>query len=183
MDTQTKARSDTIFVSANYVRAILSQLASALDKRPPDPALRHLVQTLADSDALAVQLPVFLELVARLDRVVGKQWPIEAASAWRSPMHGLLDTAVQSSQKVDDAMEVLLRFGRVRAPFGQFRERRTKTGYALIVVPDHAVPAEHWETISMIIALSGAALLESLLGERGNVPALPANSSPVLRGV
>jgi AraC-like DNA-binding protein len=172
MDAQNEARSDTIFVSANYVRAILSQLASVLDEQPPDLALRHLVQTLADSDALEVQLPVFLELVAMLDRVVGKHWPLEAASAWRSPMHGLLDTAVQSSKKIDDALDVLMRFGRVRAPFGHFRERRTRSGYALIVVPDHAMLPALWDTMSMIIALSGAALLESLLGERGRAVVL-----------
>lgn len=165
MDVRVEIRSDTAFISANYVRAILSYLSNALEKRPPDPAVRHYVQTLADSDALEIELSVFMELVAALDRVIGKHWPIEAAAAWRAPMHGLLDTAFQSSQKVDDALDVLLRFGRVRAPFGQFRERRTKAGYALIVVPDHAVPAELWGTISMIIALSGAALLEALLGE------------------
>jgi len=157
---------DPLRISANYVRAVWAAVANKRDHCSDDSDLCAIANVLADRDALDIDIKIFLRFVAALDRLIGKHWPLDAVSAWRTPMHGLLNVAVQSAQTTDAALAILQQFGPVRAPFVHIKAGASPAGETLIFYFEDAVPNALRDTMSLIVALSALAMLEQIIGER-----------------
>jgi AraC-like DNA-binding protein len=150
---------------AAYLRAMLRRFA-------PTPELRAKILAGTDVDekrladpAAEVTLFTFLTLSENLTRIVGPTWPLEAVPAWSSAMQGALEVAVRSAATVDDAIDVLVRYGHVRGPFLDLAAKRDKKHTKVVLGTRIAINEGTRRAMIETAALSAYSMLREVLDD------------------
>ncbi len=143
-------------VPATYMLSIVREFGELLRDHglPVDLAALE-----ADVIAGQAQIEAVFPLIDALNDSIGPQWPVKASFAWRNQMHGALDVAMRSAESLGGALDILGRYGRVRAPFARIGAR--KTASERIVTFSPAIPMEeaHWQAIAEFILLGSMAMI------------------------
>ncbi|MFM9863739.1 MAG: AraC family transcriptional regulator ligand-binding domain-containing protein [Micropepsaceae bacterium] len=155
---------------AGYIRFLLRRFG-------PSPALRAELLQGTDIDdvrlanpAAEVTLFTFITFNDNLCRLVGEAWPLDAMAAWSTSMQGALEVAVRSAPTIVESLEVLERFGQVRAPFLSIRLKREAKAMRLIYRPGVAISEPGWRALSATAAFGIAAMLTALMeGDTGEL--------------
>ncbi|MEQ1755182.1 MAG: AraC family transcriptional regulator ligand-binding domain-containing protein [Micropepsaceae bacterium] len=148
---------------AGYVRFLLRKFATTS-------ALREALLQGTDIDEERLQRPdaevtlfTFVTMSANLSRVVGEQWPLDAAAAWSTAMQGALEVASRSAQTVAGSLEIFRRFGIVRGPFLSITLKRNRKRHVLVLARTVDIDASAWRSLSMATMLGLGAMLASVL--------------------
>lgn len=156
----------TIPAPAGYVRFLLRRFATT-------DALRAELIRGTDIDEERLKQPgaeatlfTFVTLSSNLTRVIGEAWPLDAMAAWSTAMQGALEVAVRSASTVEDSVDIVRRFGHVRAPFLVVNAQRDRKAMRLVMT--HAVDIEPaaWRALSVTSMLGITAMLGTLLEDR-----------------
>jgi AraC-like DNA-binding protein len=155
---------------AGYIRFLLRRFG-------PSPALRAELLQRTDIDevrladpAAEVTLFTFITFNENLCRLVGEAWPLDAIAAFSTSMQGALEVAVRSAPTIGEGLEVLARFGQVRAPFVSVRLKRDAKAMRLIYRPGVAISEPGWRALSATAAFGMAAMLSALMeGDAGDL--------------
>lgn len=150
--TAPPPRAPEIAIGASYVHALSRHFGGQSGQG-------LLPETSAKDPAQAMSLDALLHLVAMLNSNVGRHWPLDAASVWRSSMHGALEVAVRSSADVGAALAVIARYGRVNVPFAAVTLIKRKNEACLRIEPPAGTPPELWQPISEVLILAVIAMI------------------------
>jgi AraC-like DNA-binding protein len=148
---------------AGYIRYLLRRFG-------PSPALRAELLKGTDIDELRLADPAaevtlftFITFNDNLCRLVGEAWPLDAMAAWSTSMQGALEVAMRSAPTIGESLDVLARFGQVRAPFLIVRLKREAKTMRLIYRPGVAIGDPGWRALSVTAAFGMAAMLTALM--------------------
>lgn len=151
---------------AGYVRFLLKRFGTT-------EALRSALVRGTDIDegrlqqaGAEVTLFTFVTLSENLTRVVGENWPLDAMAAWSNAMQGALEVAVRSAPTVGDSMEVVRRFGHVRAPFLDIGLKHDRQSARLVFRSTVEIEEATWRSLSLTVMLGITGMLSPLLEER-----------------
>ena len=145
-------------IARTYVDALMRDFGARLDLAalaPVDPSART-----AEASALPVE--DLARLIAALNDEVGRHWPLEAIAAWRSSMHGALEVAVRCSASLADALQIMARYGHVRAPVMQVILSAQGGSSTLHVTPAVALAPDVWNALAETVMLSVTAMVREL---------------------
>lgn len=146
-----------------YVRWLLRRFGTTPELRRQlldgtDVNEERLKDTAAD-----VTLFTFVSFSENLTRLVGPTWAFEAMPAWGAAMQGALEVAVRSSANVGDALDVLTRFGPVRAPFVAPHLVRSKTTTRFVIKPALEIEEATWRLMAETVAYVVTAMIVGVL--------------------
>jgi AraC-like DNA-binding protein len=155
---------------AGYIRFLLRRFG-------PSPALRAELLQGTDIDevrladpAAEVTLFTFITFNDNLCRLVGEAWPLDAMLAFSTSMQGALEVGVRSAPTIGESVEVLARFGHVRAPFLIVRLKREGKAMSMILRPGVAISDPGWRALSATAAFGMAGMLGALMeGDTGDL--------------
>lgn len=116
-----------------------------------------------------VTLFTFVTFSQNLTRVVGDTWPLDAMAAWSNSMQGALEVAVRSAPTVGDGLEMIHRFGHVRAPFLEIGLRRDREGMRLECRNIVDIEPATWRSLSLTVMLGMSGMISPLLEGRDAV--------------
>lgn len=142
-----------------YVRWMLRHFGTTPERRRQLLAGTDVDEERLKDTGADVTLFTFISFSENLSRVVGPMWPLEAMPAWSAAMQGALEVAVRSSATVGDALEVLTRFGSVRAPYVAPQLVRSKTTMRFVIKPALAISDVAWRAMSETVAYGVAAMI------------------------
>ncbi len=147
---------------AGYIRFLVRRFGHS-------PTLRTELLQGADIDearladpAAEVTLFTFITFNENLCRLVGEAWPLDAMAAFSTSMQGALEVAVRSAPTIGEGLEVIARFGRVRAPFLTLSLKRGSNAMHLILHPGVAISESGWRALSAGVAFGCASMLTTL---------------------
>lgn len=153
--------SDSLNIPSAYVRALARRYGDVLaeDRDCLDPVEAALA---APGAAHGVPLAVLFRLIKGLNDHIGRHWTVDAASAWRTPMHGNLDVAARSAPTVGDAIDIFARYGHVRASFASIRKQAVRGVVTLLFKPSARMPDEVWQPLAESVMMSLMAMLRQV---------------------
>lgn len=151
--------SRSIPAPAAYVRWMLRHFGTTPELRRQLLAGTDVDEERLKDPAAEVTLFTFVSFSENMSRVVGPMWPLEAMPAWSAAMQGALEVAVRSSANVGDALDVLTRFGPVRAPHVAPHLVRSKTTLRFVIKPAVAISDVAWKAMSETVAYGVAAMI------------------------
>ncbi|VVT01004.1 helix-turn-helix domain-containing protein [Erythrobacter sp. EC-HK427] len=161
MTHDTAPGAPQIRMPASYVRAIIRRYESVLSQDADwFAAVQDALARPANSGSVA--LGFLFDVVDRLNRRIGPAWPIDAAPVWRTAMHGSLDVATRSSATIGDAIDILVRYGRVRAPFFTIRQIMRPQSRTLIFMPVCDMEKPVFQALGEAVVLSGMGMLDQV---------------------
>jgi len=153
---------------AGYVRFLLKRFGTT-------EALRAALIHGTDIDELRLQqsgaevtLYTFVTLSQNLTREIGEAWPLDAMAAWSNAMQGALEVAVRSAPTVGDGMDVVRRFGHVRAPFLGIELQRDRKALNLLCRNTVEIEPATWRSLSLTVMLGVTGMLAPLMEERAS---------------
>jgi AraC-like DNA-binding protein len=150
---------------AAYLRAMLRRFAPTEEMRAKLLAGTDVDEKRLADPAAEVTLFTFLTLSNNLLRIIGPTWPLEAMPAWSSAMQGALEVAVRSSATVDDAVDVLVRYGHVRGPFLDITAKRDKKQTKVVLATKVAINEATRRAMIETAALSAYSMLKEVLDD------------------
>jgi AraC-like DNA-binding protein len=148
---------------AGYVRFLLRRFGTTTALRAGLLAGTDIDEERLKDAGAEVTLFTFLTLSENLCREVGEAWPLDALPAWSTAMQGALEVAVRSAATVGEALEMLTRFGHVRAPYLALRLKRERTKTRLALTPVVPVGETAWRALSETAVLAVGAMLDVVL--------------------
>jgi AraC-like DNA-binding protein len=151
---------------AGYVRFLLRRFATTEHLRSQLIDGTDIDEERLKQPGAEVTLFTFVTLSENLTRIVGETWPLDAMAAWSTAMQGALEVAVRSAATVGDSVEIVRRFGHVRAPFLGVTAKRDRQRLSLVMTHVVDIDAATWRALSMTSMLGIAAMLVSMLEER-----------------
>ena len=101
-------------------------------------------------------------LAEELNEKVGEQWPVKATSAWRNQMHGTIEVAARSAETFAEALDVVARFGPVRAPFATISKQEVSGGSILTFRPAVPIKDHVWQALGEFVMLSTLAIFKQV---------------------
>ncbi len=147
---------------AGYIRFLVRRFG-------PSPALRaellkgtDIEEARLNDSAAEVTLFTFITFNENLCRLVGEAWPLDAIAAFSTSMQGALEVAVRSAPTIGDALDIIARFGHVRAPFLSPRAKREAKAMRLVLRQGVAISDAGWRALSLSVALGIAGMLSVL---------------------
>ena len=153
---------------AGYVRFLLKRFGTT-------EALREALIRGTDIDEARLQqsgaevtLYTFVTLSQNLTREIGEAWPLDAMAAWSNAMQGALEVAVRSSPNVGDGMDVVRRFGHVRAPFLGIELQRDRKSLHLLCRNTVEIEPAAWRSLSLTVMLGVTGMLAPLMEGRAS---------------
>lgn len=165
MGSQPPRRVQPVRVPAAYGRVLINRFGATAAERA---ALLHGVdvseQTL-DVPGADLRLADLLAIVANVTRRHGEQWALDAPQAWSNAMQGALDVAARSAATAGDALSVLARYGRVRAPYLSLRLTPTRAGRELTIGAAAEIDEATWRAVSYAVALSIYSMMAQILDD------------------
>lgn len=151
---------------AGYVRFVLKRFGT-------NDAVRAQLLAGSDIDELQLNKPgaevtlfAVVKLSENLTRMVGEAWPLDALPAWGTAMQGALEVAVRSAPTIGASMDVLARFGHVRAPFLSIVPRNEREHIRLICDPVVEIEPGAWRSLGLSVMLGVTAMLGPILEEQ-----------------
>jgi AraC-like DNA-binding protein len=115
-----------------------------------------------------VTLYTFVTLSQNLTREIGEAWPLDAMAAWSNAMQGALEVAVRSAPTVGDGMDVVRRFGHVRAPFLGIDLQRDRKSLHLLCRNTVEIEPATWRSLSLTVMLGVTGMLAPLMEGRAS---------------
>lgn len=146
-------------IPATYAAALVRAFGDVLESSGSEVDLVALKASPAGGQT---QIDIAFTLIAALTKAVGPDWPVRASAAWRNQMHGTIDVAARSADTFGDAVSVLARFGRVRAPFVASHEMRKADALTLEFRPSIAVSDDVWQPTGEFLMLGIMAILNQV---------------------
>jgi len=116
----------------------------------------------ADAVGGQAQIELLFALVEELNEKIGEQWPVEASSAWRNQMHGTIEAAARSAETFGQALDIVARFGPVRAPFALFLKQQASGATKLTFRPAVAIKGTVWQALGEFVMLSILAIFKQI---------------------
>lgn len=153
------SESNDLRVSATYTNALVREFGDLLRDHGGTFDMAALE---ADAATGQTQLEPLFMLIKALNETVGPKWPVKASSAWRNQMHGALDVAARSAETCGDAIDVLVRFGRVRAPFVDAQKREMRGEIELTYATAVAIEDDIWQALAEFIMLGTLAIVRQI---------------------
>ncbi len=147
---------------AAYGRALVNQFG----KTPFERAALLAKSGMSEADIAApsaeIDVAALLRIVAAVTEAEGEDWPLRAGQVWANAMQGALDVAARSARTLGDAVAILARYGRVRAPYLSIKLVQTRRAAQLII--DRAIDMDEpaWRSIAYAVALSVHAMLAQM---------------------
>jgi len=147
--------------------------------------LRHFGRTGSEQEALlrgtgirpqilneaGADMPVsaLVMLAANITRLHGELWALSAATVWSTSLQGALDVATRTAPTIEDALNVGVRFGPIRAPFIRTRLRAASRSLRLEISPALPMDETLWRAVALAVSLNIHAqysqLLEDAIGQ------------------
>lgn len=166
----TRARNNdprkAIPAPAGYVRFLLRRFATTEALRAELVAGTDIDEERLTQPGAEVTLFTFVTFSENLTRVVGETWPLDAMAAWSTAMQGALEVAVRSAPTVGDSVDVVRRFGHVRAPFLGVTAKRDRTHLSLGMTNVVDIEPAAWRALSVTSMLGITAMLGTILEAR-----------------
>jgi AraC-like DNA-binding protein len=100
-----------------------------------------------------------------LREIAPPSWALDVGPALQGSAHGALGTAVATAPNLENALEILERFGHVRAPFIRLGRSVGDPKHTVTVEMRTALEPELLRPLTELVLLSIKALIESALGE------------------
>lgn len=153
---------------AGYVRFLLKRFGTTEALRA---ALIHgtdIDETRLQQSGAEVTLYTFVTLSQNLTREIGEAWPLDAMAAWSNAMQGALEVAVRSAPTVGDGMDVVRRFGHVRAPFLGIELQRDRKSLHLLCRNTVEIEPAAWRSLSLTVMLGVTGMLAPLMEGRAS---------------
>jgi AraC-like DNA-binding protein len=100
-----------------------------------------------------------------LREIAPPSWALDVGPALQGSAHGALGTAVATAPNLENALEILERFGHVRAPFIRLGRSAGDPKHTVTVEMRTALEPELLRPLTELVLLSIKALIESALGE------------------
>jgi AraC-like DNA-binding protein len=153
---------------AGYVRFLLKRFGTTEALRA---ALIHgtdIDETRLQQSGAEVTLYTFVTLSQNLTREIGEAWPLDAMAAWSNAMQGALEVAVRSAPTVGDGMDVVRRFGHVRAPFLGIELQRDRKSLNLLCRNTVEIEPAAWRSLSLTVMLGVTGMLAPLMEGRAS---------------
>ena len=144
---------------AGYIRALLRRFGTTPELRAMLLAGTEISETDLQNPATKVSVFTTIRFSENLTRVVGEEWPIQALPAWATAMQGALEVAVRASATIGEGVELLARFGHVRAPYLSIGHRRGKVSTKLTLACDAAASEATQRAMCETAAFSAAAMM------------------------
>jgi len=166
----TRARRDdprkTIPAPAGYVRFLLRRFGTTEALRAALISGTDIDEERLQQSGAEVTLFTFVTFSSNLTRVIGESWPLDAMAAWSNAMQGALEVAVRTASTAGDAVDVVRRFGHVRAPFLAVTARRDRQTLSLVMTHTVDIEPATWRALSVTSMLGITAMLGTILEER-----------------
>lgn len=161
-DTRTDPKK-SIPAPAGYVRFLLKRFGTT-------DALRQSLIAGTDIDEARLGQPgaeatlfTFVTLSENLTRQVGEAWPLDSLAAWATAMQGALEAGVRSAPTVGDSLDLVARFGHVRAPFLSIVSKRDRTRVRLVCQSTVDIEAATWRSLCLTVMLGVTAMLTPMI--------------------
>lgn len=143
-------------VPATYITSLLREFGSLLQDQGKSTDLSAFE---ASSAAGKAQLDAVFDLIGALNERIGPEWPVRASFTWRNQMHGTIDVASRSADTLGGALDVLGKYGSVRAPFANIEERRSPSERVFTYSPATPMEGTHWQSLAEFMLLGSMAIL------------------------
>jgi|GEM_PF-1326891 len=151
---------------AGYVRFVLKRFGTTDELRAGLVARTDIDEDRLNRPGAEVTLFTFVTLSENLTRHVGEAWPLDCLPAWGTAMQGALEAAVRSAPTVGEGLDVIARFGHVRAPFLRIAPKRDAVALRLVCEGAVQIEPATWRSLSLAAMLGVTAMLAPLLEER-----------------
>lgn len=151
---------------AGYVRFLLKRFGTTEALRAALIRGTDIDETRLQQSGAEVTLYTFVTLSQNLTREIGEAWPLDAMAAWSNAMQGALEVAVRSSPTVGDGMDVVRRFGHVRAPFLGIELQRDRRSLHLLCRNTVEIEPAAWRSLSQTVMLGITGMLAPLMEGR-----------------
>lgn len=155
---------------AGYVRFVLKRFGTTDELRAGLVAGTDIDEERLNRPGAEVTLFTFVTLSENLTRQVGESWPLDSLAAWGTAMQGALEAAVRSAPTVGDGLDVIARFGHVRAPFMRIGIKHDAAALRLVCQGAVEIEPATWRSLSLAAMLGVTSMLEPLLeGRMGEI--------------
>lgn len=151
---------------AGYVRFVLKRFGTTDALRAGLVAGTDIDEERLNRPGAEVTLFTFVTLSENLTRQVGEAWPLDCLPAWGTAMQGALEAAVRSAPTVGDGLDVIGRFGHVRAPFLRIEPKRDAGALRLACEGAVQIEPATWRSLSLAAMLGVTSMLAPLLEGR-----------------
>jgi AraC-like DNA-binding protein len=147
---------------ASYGRALVNQFGRTQDGRASLLANADTSESAIATWSAEIDVAVLLRIVAAVTEAEGEDWPLRAGQVWANAMQGALDVAARSARTLGDAIAILAKYGRVRAPYLAVKLVRSRRAAQLLL--DRAVDMDEpaWRSIAYAVTLSVHAMLAQM---------------------
>jgi len=153
---------------AGYVRFLLKRFGTTEALRAALIRGTDIDETRLQQSGAEVTLYTFVTLSQNLTREIGEAWPLDAMAAWSNAMQGALEVAVRSAPTVGDGMDVVRRFGHVRAPFLGIELQRDRKSLHLLCRNTVEIEPAAWRSLSLTVMLGVTGMLAPLMEGRAS---------------
>jgi AraC-like DNA-binding protein len=153
---------------AGYVRFLLKRFGTTEALRAALIQGTDIDETRLQQSGAEVTLYTFVTFSQNLTREIGEAWPLDAMAAWSNAMQGALEVAVRSAPTVGDGMDVVRRFGHVRAPFLGIELQRDRKSLHLLCRNTVEIEPATWRSLSLTVMLGVTGMLAPLMEGRAS---------------
>lgn len=151
---------------AGYVRFVLKRFGTTDELRAALVAGTDIDEVRLNRPGAEVTLFTFVTHSENLTRHAGEAWPLDCLPAWGTAMQGALEAAVRSAPTVGEGLDVIARFGHVRAPFLRIESKRGAGALRLVCQGAVEIEPATWRSLSLAAMLGVTSMLEPLLEGR-----------------
>jgi hypothetical protein len=151
---------------AGYVRFVLKRFGTTDDLRAGLVAGTDIDEERLNHPGAEVTPFTFVTLSENLTRQVGEAWPLDCLPAWGTAMQGALEAAVRSAPTLGEGLDVIGRFGHVRAPFLRIEPKRDAGALRLVCEGAVQIEPATWRSLSLAAMLGVTSMLVPLLEGR-----------------
>jgi AraC-like DNA-binding protein len=151
-------------MTLGYFRLILRAFGDTPERRAAILAGTGVTEEMVRDASADISLFQQVRQIENVTGIFGDGWVLRAPELWNPAAHGPLGAAALAAPDVAGAVDVLIRFGQVRAPFYEVSARRGPTwmqlDYALTVPIDERL----WRPMVEISHISTRTLFAAILG-------------------
>ncbi|MBS0385429.1 MAG: AraC family transcriptional regulator ligand-binding domain-containing protein [Proteobacteria bacterium] len=159
---KANSRPAPLRLPAAYGRALVNRFASTPLEQAALLAKANVPEAAVASSTAEIEVAALLRIVVAVTAAEGEDWPLRATQVWANAMQGALDVAARSAPTIGDAIAILAKYGRVRAPYLSIKLVRTRRVERLLI--DRAIDTDEpaWRSIAYAIAFSVQAMLAQM---------------------
>jgi AraC-like DNA-binding protein len=160
----SSATLESLPMTMGYFRLMLRRFGDTPERRAAILEGTGVAEAALDDPAADISLLQQLRQIDNLNALVGEGWALDVPELWNSASHGALGVAAVTAPDLDGALAILVRYGRVRAPYSRTFRRRDGAIFALEYRLTVAMEVSQSRTLREISFMGTRSLIAAVLG-------------------